>query len=320
MKPLISIIIPVYNVEEYLDECLQTVIGQSYPNLEVIIINDGSTDKSLSICQKYANENNNIMILSQDNQGVSASRNKGILAANGKYCMFVDSDDYLDINCVNYLFNIIEKDLSDIAICNFEVVGETKKHNIFSKMESRTLSNKEAVLEILYQRGFTHSPWAKLFKMELIKENMFPENVIYEDLTAITDSLYRANKISYGNEPKYKYRIRKRSIMRQNFDDRKFDLLKQIAQFESDLNIIGDNDISKAYKSLKFSLLCHLFFEIPTDDCFYARKKMLFDEMKTLRMSVLFDSNSRNKNKIATIMSILGYKTFSELGARLKND
>ena len=118
-KPLISVVVPVYNVEQYLKKCLDSIIKQKYNNLEIIIVNDGSTDNSQKICQEYVKKDKRIKLITQKNQGLSAARNTGIDNAHGKYISFVDSDDYLDLEFINELYNTIIENKSDISACDF---------------------------------------------------------------------------------------------------------------------------------------------------------------------------------------------------------
>ena len=136
MPPLISIIIPVYNVEKYLDKCINSVLMQTYKNIEILLINDGSTDSSGQICESYAKKDSRIKVIHKENGGLSDARNVGIEHSTGSYIMFVDSDDYIDCNMASVLYNLLNSTNSDMAICNCTKVDE--EYNMLTTPSSVT--------------------------------------------------------------------------------------------------------------------------------------------------------------------------------------
>ena len=152
MDDLISIIIPVYRVEKYLEECLNSVINQTYANLEIILIDDGSPDRCGQICDEYAKKDERIEVIHQENQGVSNARNHGIEMAKGKYITFIDSDDYLEQDYIKYLYDEITKFNADISICGTIDIDE--KNNILkrSKKFEKTLNLQDAIKEMLKEK------------------------------------------------------------------------------------------------------------------------------------------------------------------------
>ena len=148
MQPLISVIIPVYNVEKHLNKCLDSIINQTYKNLEIIIINDGSKDASAEICREYAEKDNRIVFVSRENRGVSATRNEGIELAHGDYFSFIDADDYLELDAYEYLLNIVEK--HNVDAVNYEhfitFTDKENVHKIADKIFLYIVCNKEFCL------------------------------------------------------------------------------------------------------------------------------------------------------------------------------
>ena len=186
MDDLISIIIPVYRVEKYLEECLNSVINQTYANLEIILIDDGSSDRCGQICDEYAKKDERIEVIHQENQGVSNARNHGIEMAKGKYITFVDSDDYLDQDYIKYLYDEITKFNADISICGTLDIDE--KNNILkrSKKFEKTLNLQDAIKEMLKEKYYNSVIWAKMYQAELAKKAKFNQNLrIAEDLDYI---------------------------------------------------------------------------------------------------------------------------------------
>ena len=152
MNNLVSVIIPVFNAETYLERCIKSVVNQTYKNLEIILINDGSIDRSKEICESWKKRDSRIFIINKKNTGVSDSRNQGIKEANGKFITFVDSDDYLEINMIEYLSKSIEEDKSDIAICGFNYFNDKKIISKTKKTKKNILDKDKFIEEILIER------------------------------------------------------------------------------------------------------------------------------------------------------------------------
>lgn len=231
----ITIIIPVYNVEKYIDKCLNSVINQTYKNLQIIIVNDGSKDNSEDICKKYQKKDKRIICLTQKNHGVSNARNVGLNYANGKYIIFIDSDDWLEPDMIEVLYFNSIKNEADISICDYYMNYENKEiaHNKLAK--KIILQDKSKILEELFDiNTFGGYLWNKLIKRECIyysnnKYTKFNEEVkIQEDILFLTDIVQKANKVIYmPQEKKYHYRIRENSAV--NFSYSQKDLTKLIA-------------------------------------------------------------------------------------------
>lgn len=211
----ISIIIPVYNVEKYLTEMLDSIYNQTFLQFEIIIVNDGSTDKSEEIILKYCKKYNNIVYLKQNNLGVSEARNLAIKKIKGKYTLFLDSDDYIKNNMLEKLYNAIESNNADIAICGFKRIYENKNKEetvLFNVDKNKIYNNSEIVDKMLTAeiRGFL---WNKLFLTKnVIKYNMHFEKGRYiQDWAPVFKQVINAEKIVFVNEPLYYYRQRENS-------------------------------------------------------------------------------------------------------------
>ncbi len=197
MKDVISIIVPVYNVEEFIDECIKSLISQTYENIEIILVNDGSTDKSGYICREYESKDNRIKVINQKNGGVSSARNIGLMQATGKYITFVDSDDYVKADYIEVLYSYIKKD-TDIVCCN--VPGKQKDY---------CLNKKHEQAEIFSLSGYT---WGKLIRKECIKD-VFSNEVCYaEDYIFYIKLLKNINKMQVIAYEGYYYRVRPGSL------------------------------------------------------------------------------------------------------------
>lgn len=209
---LVSIVIPVWNVEAYLPFCLDSITNQTYKNLEIILIDDGSTDSSGSICDDAAAKDRRIKVIHKKNEGLSAARNTGLNEAKGKWLVFVDSDDYVDRNYISALVQAILVNRSDIASCRYRVVSEYKIEEIKYSNICKTLEGKEAVKELLSEKKSSTSAWGKLAATEKWKQCCFPEARKYEDLPVTWKLFDGASTVSLIDEPLYYYVKRDESI------------------------------------------------------------------------------------------------------------
>lgn len=199
MDKLISIVVPVYNVAEYVEECIVSIINQTYKNLQIIVIDDGSTDKSIDICQKYAKNDSRIEIISQENKGVSAARNSGMKVAKGEFITFIDSDDYVDNNYIETLLGCMD-DKMDMVCCNIPC----------DKSELRdVISDKKDMAELFSLSGYT---WGKLFRRECIKEDFHGEIKYAEDYVFYIELMNNLDCVKIADYDGYHYRIRKGSL------------------------------------------------------------------------------------------------------------
>lgn len=307
-KPLISIIIPVYNVEKYLPRCLNSVINQTYENIEIIVVDDGSTDHSGQICDEYAEKDRRIEVIHKKNEGLSVARNEGIINASGKYLSFVDSDDYIALDYINYLFDLLIMAKADISICGYrKFYGNNVKHK--EKKSKLIISNREkALFDLLYQREKLSPAWGKLFRKELFNHIKFPEGRIHEDIGIIYKIFFEASLIVYGNQEKYFYFQRENSISNKGFSEKKMDYVfftKECMNFFS----IRLSELYKAAVSRHFSacfeLLCILYCRKTETILFEKNTAYLKQEIKKYRKLVLQDKNARTINRCAALFSYI---------------
>lgn len=210
----VSIIVPIYNVQIYLRECLESLINQAFDDYEIILINDGSTDNSGTIAEEYENNYKNIILINTMNSGLSSARNTGIKNANGEYLVFVDSDDYVSSDYISSLYNSIIKDDSDIAICSFERIKNSENEiEIIELNENISYTNIDILENILSGTLQCHA-WNKMYKRELFLLNKidYPIGKLYEDISTLIKLVIKSKRISFINKPLYKYRIREGSI------------------------------------------------------------------------------------------------------------
>lgn len=214
----ISVIIPIYNSELFLDECLNSVVNQTYSNFEIILINDGSTDNSLSICKKYQSKYKNIIIIDQNNHGQGYARNIGIKKSKGHYVTFIDSDDWVSNNLLRKMYDFSENGNVDVVVADI-YKNKNGKNSYFSNFQK--LSTNDNTNLIISHPG----PVCKLIKKSIFTDNelFFPEGLFYEDLGTMPMLGVYARKIVNIEEGLYYYRIRENSTMQQKVFNPKLD-------------------------------------------------------------------------------------------------
>jgi len=226
-NPKLSIIVPVYNVEQYLERCLNSILSSTFQDFELIIINDGSKDKSEDIILEFINKyKDKIVYISKENEGVSIARNTGIEKARGEYITFIDSDDYIDHNMFKKMINKIEQDNFDVVVCDARLVYEDSNDTrVVSSGYSEDLYHKNkirATMTIFYP-----VMWNKIYKTELVKKIKFTSGVWYEDMEYLLKLYPHINNIGVVKKPLYNYLQRKNSIT-YTYNDKLYDIINNM--------------------------------------------------------------------------------------------
>lgn len=227
-NPMISIIVPIYRVEKYLKECVDSILAQTYKNFELILVDDGSPDNCPAICDGYAKQDDRVVVVHKKNGGLSDARNAGLDIAKGEYIGFVDSDDYISPIMYETLMNRIISDQSDIVICEYicvdesgEIIDNNKSHR---KIQSRCYLQNDFITEIAVLYGDNYLiAWDKLYRKEIFNSLRFPIGKLHEDAFTFHHIIEKCGKISYIRDRLYYYRIREGSIMTKKFDVRRLD-------------------------------------------------------------------------------------------------
>lgn len=247
-KKLISVIIPIYNTEQYLKECLDSVCSQSYKDIEIICINDGSTDNSEEITRSYAQQDQRIKLISQKNQGLSITRNNGVSQAQGEYLFFLDSDDTIEQNAIETLYNRAERTQADIVICNLNKIYDSKKKEesspFWKRIDSKGKIHEQGEIPITFRPSNISDyiyitpcyAWNKLYKTEFLKKHeiRFVPHIIYEDIIYLTDIILSNPQMSYCCEALYNYRMRDDSLCHRT-DKKQLDIIKVFKIIEKKL-------------------------------------------------------------------------------------
>lgn len=244
----ISVIIPVYNSEKYLERCLNSILNQTFQEFEAICINDGSTDTSLKILESYQNKDSRIKIINIENSGVSIARNIGLNKAVGKYISFVDSDDYIDNNFLEKLYNEIDKNKAQVASASIIRESEKKQVKLIEYKKKETTKNSKDNLIKNQCRKYCFV-WNKIYLASFLKENdlYFKDNFIFEDVFFTSSALEMAEKIVYVPNIFYHYWKSPNSLIRKNTDKTRYDKLqaeKHLSQICRKYGIFKNNELN----------------------------------------------------------------------------
>ena len=270
---LISVIIPVYNMEKYIKRCLDSVINQTYKNIQIIVINDDSTDNSKKICEEYAKLDSRITFLTKENEGVSEVRNMGLTLAKGKYVYFIDSDDYVEHNIIERLYSNLISYKADLSICGFY---EKTLDNILpmTKGEVQVLNKEEGVTNLLKVDSYRGYLWNKLFLLETVKKNKLKFNkeiAIWEDVLFVFRYMMNSTKIIYDPTPLYIYVHREDSAVHDSTFNK--NMYSEVIAKE-----IIEKELPESYKEAK-NFLYRRFIE---GDLSIIRKISLDDRVENM--------------------------------------
>ena len=271
LQELISVIIPVYKVEEYLTRCVDSVINQTYKNLEIILVDDGSPDNCGIICDEYAQKDSRIKVIHKENGGLSSARNVGVDVAKGTYIAFVDSDDFIHEEFIEKLYEILKSNDADISQCDF-IKTNGEKPNLDTEETIKVYDNI-SFLDSMYKVNGVHIvvAWNKLYKSELFAEIRYPEGKIHEDEAVIHLLIHKANKCVRTNRQMYYYFINENGIMNAKFSEKRLDIF---FAFNSRIDFYMENGLRKyaLYDLEKLTFKCMEFYELSKEKC--IRKKI----------------------------------------------
>ncbi len=303
---MISIIVPFYNVENYIEECLQSIVSQIFIDFEVILIDDGSTDNSATICERFCKTDARFKYFKKTNEGVSSARNLGLQNASGDFITFVDSDDIIHPNYLETLFKLTKQYNAEIVSVSHTIFSKIADVNICNKNKISVFSPTEAIEKTLYQSDLNNSVWGKIIKKTLFDNILFPQGKIYEDLAVFYLLFERANKIVHTTQTLYFYRQREGSYI-QNFIPQRTDVLDitdKISEYYKSNKLLSraanDRKLSANFNILWLSTINNYNDEKNINRC--------WGNIKELRFQSLFNTKVRIKNKLGIIVSLFGLR------------
>ena len=267
----ISIIVPIYNVEKYIKKCINSLLNQTYKDIEIILVEDGSPDNCRNICDEYGAKDKRINVIHQKNEGVSAARNNGTNIATGEYIMYVDGDDYIEKTACEELVKIINKYKADIICFNCnkidlngkKIIGKVYANSYTDTGNVDVLTYEQAMIDNLYRNKIRYEPWNKIYKKELVNKVKFPLGMLAEDFATFYKFLQKSNKIVHYDRCLYNYVIREGSTMNKkdiklyvdtySTDKKMYLILNEICKEKEDINELEKryfNSLAKTYTKL----------------------------------------------------------------------
>lgn len=311
--PKISIIVPVYNVEKYLKRCVDSILNQTFKDFELILVDDGSTDTSGEICDEYSGIDNRVVVVHKKNGGLSNARNNGIDMASGEYLGFIDSDDYIEKDMYEVLYNDITKNNADIAICGmYDVYGGVPIENK-NTIDKCVLDNITAFKLTLESKILSVSAVNKLYKKSLFKELRYPEGKTYEDAYLTPIILFNSQKIAYNPLPKYYYVHGENSITTNAF---KMSDLGVIEAYKKHLEFVRKNIPDLEEQAMFRYLWAHMIIfdkiirteNFNNDEIYQNVLKVLKSNVSTILKNRLFSY----KRKISMLILIISPKLYKK--------
>lgn len=320
IKPKISVIIPVYNVELYIDRCIKSVTCQTYTNLEILLVDDGSTDNCPTICDEWEKRDTRINVIHKKNGGLSDARNAGLSVATGELVGFVDSDDWISPEMYQFLYEDMVKNNSDISACGVKLIwdDDSFQKNLTPK-GNYVLNHQEAMEAIISESILKQPVWYKLYKVEVIRGIFFPIGRYNEDVFWSYQAIGNASKVSVFDTPCYYYFQRKDSIMGKKYSlkrldalDAKLERLKYVAKKFPDLEKLAKWDL---WFSSMYAMQLSLMF-LPSMEYEFARHKI--ENITKSIANIRSIKGMSFKQKIWLYLSKFSFEKTCKLRNRLK--
>ena len=310
MEDLISVVIPVYNVEKYLSKCLESIINQTYKNIEIICVNDGSEDNCSKILSEYKKRDNRIKIINKENGGLSSARNAGIDISTGKYITFIDSDDYIDEDCIEFLYKEIIENNADLSVCSHKVLYENGGVIDKATHNKYIYNSEQALKKMLYDQDYDISAWAKLYNKKLFKNVRYPNGRIFEDSATTYKLMDNARIIAVNSESKYNYIIRKNSITTNDFSLKRLDLIKSTEEMCDYINSKYKDLRAGTKRRLVYAYLSTLTQLLKSNHKNPEIEKDLCDFIKRNSKIVLKDKETPKRDRLALVALKFGPNTY----------
>lgn len=317
-QPLISVIVPIYKVENYLDKCIDSIVAQTYKNIEIWLVDDGSPDRCGEMCDKWAYKDSRIKVIHKENGGLSDARNVAIDKATGEWITFIDSDDYVTEDYVETLYDLVRRNNAQVGVALHTefLEGREPKPNQLRYVE-KVMSANEAIKKMFYQEMFDTTAWGKIYHRSLFANGIrYPKGVLFEDLPTTYLLMKQASKVAFCNKVILFYLLRKTSIEGLPFSAKKLDsALYVIESFQSHAKDL--EGLEKATRCRLFSFCMHILLDMPAD---YPdeRKQVLMDYVNDNRWCVLTDIRARRKARIGAVISYFGFDIAKRALAKVK--
>lgn len=317
-KVLISIVIPVYNVEDYLERCLESVVKQTYKNLEILVINDGSLDNSRDIAKKYEQIDDRIKVFDKENGGLSDARNYGISKIKGSLLFLLDSDDFIAPTALEDLYAIHKKSNAQIVVGNYVNHYGEKGISVFNNkpgLDYQVYETEDALEKLLYQKGVTTSAWGKLYESSLFEDIQYPYGAICEDLDVTYKLFSKSKHVAVSPNVYLFYQQREGSIIRSKFNMKRFEAM-DFAKKQLDFININYPELSDAAVNRLMMEAFYIAIQLPKNEFEDVRKEVETVIEWTSKV-VYKDSKATKKQRLIAMISRMSPK-LGIIGYRIK--
>ena len=312
IEPLVSVIIPIYRVEEYMDKCISSVIQQTYSNLEIVLVDDGSPDRCPQICDDYAAKDARIKVIHKKNGGLSDARNAGIDVAKGDYITFIDGDDYVSQTYVEYLFGLFDySNDCNVTACNHFVVRKGKATPNFDTKEVLVLNRFEVFESVLYHEKIDVTSCGKLYKREVFNNLRFPKGRIYEDTYIFGSIVEQSPEIVCGPVAQYYYFQRERSIVNSGFNESKLEFIDSVNILTQKAEEYDPSLHEACIRRKTHSYLSVLRYMNHCEKKDLPKRKALVHMVLARSKEVLKNKRTPKRDKIGIVLLKLGYPCFN---------
>ena len=308
---LISVIVPVYNIEKYVGKAIETIIGQTYRDLEIILVDDGSTDKSGEICEHYAGKDDRIVVVHQENGGLSKARNTGTRIAKGDAIAYIDGDDYIHPCYFEILAKNLTEHNADISVCGMQVVSENEYEELTHSKDVENaaveISAEEALEGMLSQKRFSLSSCAKLYKRKIAQSHYFPEQELFEDYYTVYRFFTEADAVTYTDAGLYYYLKRAGSITKKKYSHQMMDYIKHGEQVIEHVKQSGQQLMDAAISRLVWACF-YIVTHIDDSSKYREDEEYCWNYIKKYRTKVIRDNSAVKKEKMLCALSMFGKK------------
>lgn len=306
----ISVIIPFYNIKNYVNRCLTSVVYQSYQDLEIILVNNGSTDGTADLLVEWAEKDERISVITKENEGPGKARNAGIAAATGEFITFIDGDDYVKPDYVTNLYEGITKG-AEIAASDFHEVPDDQVYNLPNEAVKTELVSSKTAIEKFLTQEFNQSVWGMLYPRQAFDNTEFPDGY-YEDMAIFYELLAKYDKVYFTTSKDYYYVQRSSSIMHENFSAWKMEILTVGKRVETFLNAEFP-EVKQALYSRLFAAYSGVYMEIPAAVKFDENRQLLWSAVKSARQNLKIRQIQNKKVLLGVLSSYFGQKVFKTL-------
>ena len=309
-SPLISVILPIYNIEAYLGRCMEAVLHQTYENLEILMVDDGSPDGCPAICDAYAQRDPRVRALHKENGGLSDARNYGIAHSTGEYIACIDPDDYVDLDYIGYLYGLIEKYGTKMSVCQHLTEYDSGAVKDHGSEGDECLEIETCLRRMLYHDVIDTSAWGKLYHRSLFDTVLYPKGKIFEDIgTTYALMIQCESGIAVGYEAKYHYMYHMNSIVNSSFSPRKLDLLEMTDKM--------GRDVINAYPSLKQAVLRRRVYarfstlnQMLHTEGYDEERRRIIRFILRYRMQIMRDPLAPKRDKAAMVLLYTNYHLY----------